>query len=120
MPVNSLVSSILKTAAHHAVQTFTQGSMLKDVAKSLVKAAVHNALASRPRFVKAFKEHAKKAKKSKKKRNHNEARSKVDLMEVAKGTKEQSKQPSVAAMEPSALKKSVTDKVSGPLINDKV
>ena len=114
LPVSSMVKTILDKAAKHAVHDFTKTTGLKNVAKLLVKAAVHNALRKRPEFVKAFKDKAKKSKKSKKK-SHAETRSpiphgtngtKKDLMEFG-NDKASSVEPAVGAavgvIEPSVI-----------------
>lgn len=95
-PVHSLVKSIFHKAAKNALLDFTKSSGLKNVAKLLVHAAVHNAMLKRPEYLKAFKtkqEAKKKLKKGKKKHVKAEVRSpktakkenpKDDLMEIGR------------------------------------
>ena len=95
-PVHSLVKSIFHKAAKSALLDFTKSSGLKNVAKLLVHAAVHNAMLKRPAYLKAFKtkqESKKKLKKGKKKHENAEVRSpkaakkenpKDDLMEIGR------------------------------------
>ena len=95
-PVHSLVKSIFHKAAKSALLDFTKSSGLKNVAKLLVHAAVHNAMLKRPAYLKAFKtkqESKKKLRKGKKKHEKAEVRSpkaakkenlKDDLMEIGR------------------------------------
>ena len=90
-PVHALVKSIFHKAAKNVMKDFTKSSGLQNIAKMLVKAAVHNAMLGRPSAEKALelaekaKKQSKKAKKKKtKKANTRSLKKKLDETKLVK------------------------------------
>ena len=67
-PVHQLVKSIFHKAASNVMKDFTKSNGLQNIAKMLVKAAVHNAMLTRPSIEKALNGSEKKGKKQNKKK----------------------------------------------------
>ena len=74
-PVHALVKSIFHKAAKNVMKDFSKSNGLQNIAKMLVKAAVHNAMLGRPSAEKAL-EIAEKAKKQSKKTRAKKKKSK--------------------------------------------
>ena len=85
-PVHMLVKSIFHKAAKNVMKDFAKSNGLKNVAKLLVKAAIHNAMLKRPSMTNALKTMSKQTKKAnkKKKKFHGERRSKLQNQKDAK------------------------------------
>ena len=111
MPVHALVKSIFHKAAKNVMQDFTKSNGIQNIAKMLVKAAVHNAMLNRPSAAKVLKDVVKKQggkkvtkeQKKKKKPKHTHRRSFKKRLDATKLVKDDlmaiSKQKSAASKE---------------------
>ena len=82
-PVHALVKSIFHRAAKNVMKDFTKSNGLQNIAKMLVKAAVHNAMLGRPSAEKAL-EVAEKVKKKQKKNEKKKKSKKANTRSLKK------------------------------------